>query len=490
MSRKRFVTGLITGLAVAVPVALALRKLSAGSTTYTPAHPLDTSITTSDGAGRRRPRVVILGGGFAGLTAIRELANANVDITLIDRTNHHLFQPLLYQVALGQLAPTDITAPLRWLVHNQRNATVLLGEAIRIDVDRKVVVMAESAIATSDDRQHGNEVFYDYLILTTGARHSYFGHDEWEPLAPGLKTIDDALEVRRRFLTAFERAEEAADLAESNGYLNFAIIGGGPTGVELAGLLVEIGRQTMRPDFRHVDTSKTRVILLEGGPRLLASFPPELSNRAKRDLERFGVEVRLNTRVTRVEADAVYVGDERIPARTVFWAAGNQASPLAKSLGAPLDKVGRIRVEPNLSIPGHPEIFAAGDITVFEQDGSQVPGVAPAANQEGHTAAVNVKRSIMGQERVTFRYFDKGNLATIGRQSAIADFGFLRVAGPLAWWLWLFVHIMYLVGFRNRASVLFEWAYAYFTNQRGARLITHIEHVQEPKPKVAANTAQ
>jgi len=407
------------------------------------------------------PRVVIVGGGFGGLAAARTLARADVRLTLVDRTNHHIFQPLLYHVATATLAPSDITAPIRHLVRRQRNTEVLMAEATRVDVDRRIVHL---------DRAPW-ELAYEHLILAAGARHSYFGHDEWEAIAPGLKSVDDALEIRRRFLGAFERAEAVDDPAERAALLTFVIIGGGPTGVELAGLIPDVARG-FRRDYRRIDTRDARVVLLEGGPRLLAAFPESISARARRDLEALGVEVRTGAVVTRVDESGAYVGDEHIASRTVLWAAGNAASPIARSLGVPLDRAGRVKVESDLSIPGHPEIFVVGDLAaVTMASGELVPGVAPAANQMGRTAAINVKRAIARAPRRTFRYRDKGNLATIGRYRAVADFGRVRLTGVIAWWFWLFVHIMYLVGFRNRASVLVQWAYAYFTYQRGVRLI-------------------
>lgn len=420
-----------------------------------------------------RPRVVIIGAGFAGLYAARALRTAVVDVTVLDRTNHHLFQPLLYQVATAVLPPTDITSPIRWLLRHQRNATVFMAEVHRIDVGRRVVIAGDDA----------REIAYDFLILATGARHSYFGHDEWEALAPGLKSIQDAREIRRRFLTAFEEAEKSDDPAVRDAYLTFVIVGGGPTGVELAGILPEIAKHGLVRDFRRIDTRRTTVILLEGGPRVLPSFPDELSAEARRELEELGVVVRTNALVTRIEPDAVYVGDERIDARTVLWAAGNVASPLAKTLGAPLDRAGRVIVEPDLSIPGHPEVFVTGDLAASPQaDGTLVPGVAPAAMQEGRAAARNIRRTIAGEAREAFRYRNKGNLATIGRNKAVADFGRFTAHGFPAWLLWLFVHILYLAGFRNRLSVLMEWAYAFFTYQRGSRLITNPEIVEHPDP--------
>jgi len=411
--------------------------------------------------GRRLPRVVILGGGFGGLTAARTLKSVPVEVTLIDRTNHHLFQPLLYQVATAMLAPTDITAPIRWILRNQRNARVIMAEATSVDIARRVVLL--------DD---GGEVSYDFLIVATGCRHAYFGHDEWEADAPGLKSIADALDMRRRFLLAFEEAEKSEDDAERSAWQTFVVVGGGPTGVELAGMLPEIARGALKNDFRRIDTRQTRVILLEGGPAILVAFSSELSLRAARDLADLGVEIRTDALVTRIERDAVFIGSERIPARTVFWAAGNVSSPLGKSLDAPLDPAGRVQVAPDLSVPNHPEIFVVGDLAAVLQNGKLVPGVAPAANQEGKAAAKNIARTLEGKPRRNFRYLNKGNLATIGRSRAIAELGRVQFAGRLAWWMWLVIHIMYLVGFRNRLSVLLQWAYAYSTFQRGARLIT------------------
>lgn len=409
------------------------------------------------------PRVVIVGGGFAGLSAAKALAAAPVEVTLLDRTNHHTFQPLLYEVATAVLAPSEIASPIRWLLRRQPNVTVLLAAVDRVDVVRRVVIADGGAM----------EMPYDYLILATGTRHAYFSHPEWEALAPGLKSLEDAREMRRRFLLAFEEAEKSADAPEREAWLTFVIVGGGPTGVELAGVLPEVARRGIARDFRRIDTRRTRVILLEAGPRVLPSFAEWISERARRDLTDLGVEVRTGALVTRIEPDAVYVGDEHIACRTVFWAAGNAASPLAKSLGAPLDRVGRVMVEPDLSVPEHPEIFVAGDLAaVTKADGALVPGVAPAANQEGRAAAQNVLRTLRGEPRQPFRYRDKGNLATIGRHRAVAQFGKVGVSGYLAWWLWLIVHILYLAGFRNRLMVAVEWGYAYVTYHRGARVIT------------------
>ena len=418
------------------------------------------------------PPVVIIGGGFGGMHAARALKRAPVEVTLIDRTNHHLFQPLLYQVATATLPAPSITAPIRWLLRKQRNAEVLMAEVKEVDVQRRVV-------RVDDERR---EISYDYLVVAGGSRHAYFGHPEWETYAPGLKSIDDALEIRNRVLGAFERAEKSTDPRERTAELTFVIVGGGPTGVELAGMLPMIARHSLRNEFRHIDTQTARIILVEGGPRVLPTFPERLAARAQRDLEELGVEVRTGTLVTRVEPGAVQMGDERIETCTVLWAAGNAASGLGKFLGVETDKVGRVQVEQDLSVPGHPEVFVVGDLAAVTSDGKPVPGVAPAAMQEGATAGKNIVRDLRHQPRRAFRYRNKGNLATIGRQRAIADFGRLRLEGPLAWWFWLFVHILYLAGFRNRAAVLMEWAYAFFTYQRGSRLITAPHQPRNPAP--------
>jgi len=412
-----------------------------------------------------RPHVVIIGGGFGGLTAARTLRRAPVDVTLIDRNNHHTFQPLLYQVATATLNPSDITAPIRHVLRSQRNATVLLAEVERIDVRQRTLTIDEG-----DGRARG--ITYDYLVVAAGARHAYFGHDAWEADAPGLKTIDDALEIRRRFLLAFERAELTDDADERAAYMTIVVVGGGATGVELAGLIPDVLRGVRR-DFRRIDPSRARIILVEGGPRLLSTFPEEISNRALADLRELGVDVRLDSVVTRIDANRACIGDDCIATRNVFWAAGNAASPLGRFLDAPLDRAGRVQVNADLSVPGYAEVFVVGDLaTLTDVRGVRVPWVAPSANQEGKRAAENIRLLIAGKETVKFRYFNKGDLATIGRYRAVADFGSFRVVGWLAWWFWLFVHIMYLVGFRNRVSVLIQWAYSYFTYQRGVRLIT------------------
>jgi len=408
---------------------------------------------------------VIIGGGFGGLTAARTLRRAPVDVTLIDRNNHHTFQPLLYQVATATLNPSDITAPIRHVLRRQRNATVLLAEVERIDVRQRTLTIDEGDGRTRD-------ITYDYLVVAAGARHAYFGHDAWEADAPGLKTIDDALEIRRRFLLAFERAELTDDADERAAYMTIVVVGGGATGVELAGLIPDVLRGVRR-DFRRIDPSRARIILVEGGPRLLSTFPEEISNRALADLRELGVDVRLDSVVTRIDANRACIGDDCIATRNVFWAAGNAASPLGRFLDAPLDRAGRVQVNADLSVPGYAEVFVVGDLaTLTDVRGVRVPWVAPSANQEGKRAAENIRLLIAGKETVKFRYFNKGDLATIGRYRAVADFGSFRVVGWLAWWFWLFVHIMYLVGFRNRVSVLIQWAYSYFTYQRGVRLIT------------------
>jgi NADH dehydrogenase len=412
--------------------------------------------------------VVIIGGGFGGLNAARGLAKLDAEIVLIDRTNHHLFQPLLYQVATTALAPSDITAPIRWVLRAQKNVTTLLGTVERIDRrSRCVRVLGEP-----------DPIPYDYLVIATGTRHAYFGRPEWEKWAPGLKSVEDARRIRKRLLLAFERAEWEEEAAARDALLTFVIVGGGPTGVELAGVLPEMCRVAFRPDFRRIDTSRVRVVLVEGGPRILPSFPPSLSDHARRDLEKLGVDVRTDTMVTAIDEDGVSVGDERIRSQSVFWAAGNAASPLARTLEAPLDKVGRVLVEPDLSVPGDPRVFVIGDVAAVKQtDGTWVPGVAPAANQMGTHAARNIRALVEGKPLRSFRYLNKGDLATIGRHKAVASFGGgkLRVAGYPAWFLWLFVHIMYLVGFRNRISVMLQWAYNYIFFERGVRLITETE---------------
>ena len=408
-----------------------------------------------------KPRVIIIGGGFGGLYAARALKRDDVELLVLDRTNHHLFQPLLYQVATATLAATDITAPIRWLLRKQHNATVLMTEVVEVDVERRVVIAVNE-----------REFPYDYLIVAAGARHAYFAHPEWEPVAPGLKSIADAIELRRRILTAFERAELTDDADERSTWLNFVVVGGGPTGVELAGMLPTIAKDALARDFRRIATRTARVTLLEGGSRILPSYPPALSEHARLDLSALGVDVRLGALVTGIEPGIVRVGEtDTIQAHTVIWAAGNAASPLGASVGG-TDRMGRVLVEPDLSVAGHSEVFVIGDMASISIGGKQVPGVAPAAMQMGQHAAQGIRRSLEQRERTPFLYRNKGDLATIGRHRAIADFGRLQVTGGLAWWFWLFLHIMYLAGFRNRLSVLLEWGYSYFTFERGTRLIT------------------
>lgn len=408
-----------------------------------------------------RPHVLIVGGGFGGLWAARALAGAAVRITLLDRGNHHLFQPLLYQVATAGLSSPDIAAPLRHILRKQKNVTVLMGEAIAVDSAQKIVRLAD-----------GDTLGYDFLLLASGATHAYFGHDDWAAHAPGLKTLDDALLIRRRILSAFERAEASDDEAERKALLTFAIVGGGPTGVELAGTLGEIARHTLKREFRRIDPRHARVLLLEAGPRVLSSFPESLSEKARLQLERLGVEVRTGSAVTHIDAGSVTLGDERIATHTVLWAAGVAASPLARSLDVPLDRAGRVPVEPDLSVPGQAQIFVAGDLaTLQQQNGKPVPGVAPAAKQMGNYVAAAIQARIAGRPTKPFRYQDWGNLATIGRRAAIVDLGKLRFSGFLAWSFWLVAHIFFLIGFRNRLVVLLDWAVAYWTHQRNARII-------------------
>ena len=406
------------------------------------------------------PRVIIVGGGFGGLDAARALANGPVQVTLLDRKNHHVFQPLLYQVATAALSPGDIASPIRWILRHQQNVEVLLADVRRIDPAAKTVIT------------DGETFPYDFLIVATGATHAYFGHDEWAARAPGLKTLDDALEMRRRVLLAFEAAERERDPAAQQRLLTFVIVGGGPTGVELAGALAEIARQTLRDDFRHIHPESARILLLEGGPHVLGTFPDTLRIAARAALEKLGVDVRTGTAVTAIDEDGVTAGGQRIAAQTILWAAGVAASPLAASLGVPLDRSGRVAAEPTLTVPGHPEIFVAGDICAFMQDGKQLPGVAQVAKQEGAHAARNVLHAIRGEPLEPFRYRDFGNVATIGRGAAVVDIGPVRASGWLAWVFWLFLHIFWLIGFRNRIAVLGEWAWSYVTFQRRIRLIT------------------
>ena len=411
---------------------------------------------------RQKPRVVIVGAGFGGLEAAKKLACKDVHVTVIDRTNHHLFQPLLYQVATAALSPADIAAPIRAVLSKCKNMEVILAEVRSVDVDAKKVKMSD-----------GTELDYDFLVLATGARHSYFGHDEWEKLAPGLKSLEDAIEVRRRLLMAFEYAERITDEAARRAAMTFVIIGGGPTGVEMAGAIAEIARHTLAKDFCHIDPSEARVILVEGDPRLLAAFPEDLSASALKQLVDLGVEVRTGARATDLTETGVQVGDEFIPCRVKIWAAGNNASFVGKTLGVPIDRVGRVMVNDDLTIPGHPEVQVIGDLANFShQTGQPLPGVSPVAMQQGRLAARNILAMIDGHKPQRFYYWDKGNMATIGRHKAVADLKLVHLSGLPAWLAWLFVHLIFLVGFRNRLLVLFQWAWAYLTFNAGARLIT------------------
>jgi NADH dehydrogenase len=407
-----------------------------------------------------RPRVVIIGGGFGGLSAARALRRAPVDVRLIDRRNHHVFQPLLYQVATAGLSPGDIASPIRWILRKHRNLHVWLAEVQAIDPVRRVVRLVDG------------EVPYDYLIVAAGATHAYFGHDEWRAHAPGLKTLEDALDMRRRVLLAFEQAEREPDKQVQRRLLTFVVIGGGPTGVELAGSLAEISRHALANDFRAIDPESARIILIEGGPALLPSYPADLSQFARKALERLGVAVWTGSVVTDVSAGRVRVGEETIEAGTVLWAAGVSASPLGATLGAPVDRTGRVLVRDDLTVPGHPEISVVGDLAAFPAAGGWLPGVAQVAMQQAAHAAANVERQVAGQPTRPFVYRDLGNLATIGRNSAVADFPRFHMKGWHAWLFWLFVHIFNLIGFRNRLSVMTQWAYSYMTYQRSVRLIT------------------
>ena len=415
---------------------------------------------------------MVVGGGFAGLWATRALAHAPVRVTLVDRGNHHLFQPLLYQVATAGLSSPDIAAPLRHILRGQQNATVLMGDVVAIDAAGKTLRFAG-----------GETLGYDTLLLASGSTHAYFGHDDWAVDAPGLKTLDDALEIRRRILTAFERAEAETDPAARAAWLTFAVVGGGPTGVELAGTLAEIARHTLRGEFRRIDPAGARILLLEAGPRVLSTFPESLSHKARASLQRLGVEVRTGVAVTSIDANGVVLGDnEPIAARTVLWAAGVAASPLARSFEVPLDRVGRVIVAPDLSVPGHPEIFVAGDLaTVRDENDKPVPGVAPAAKQMGRHVARAIRARLAGKPAPAFRYRDYGNLATIGRRAGVVDLGRLRLSGAPAWWFWLAAHIFFLIGFRNRLVVLIDWAWAYWSYRRNARIIVGRDDDAQPR---------
>ena len=415
--------------------------------------------TAVDGKGSR-PRIVIVGAGFGGLTAAKRLAQVDAQVTIVDQHNYHLFQPLLYQVATAALSPANIAAPIRGILRDQANATVLLGKVTGVDLDRRDVLIG------------ARRVPYNQLIVATGARHAYFGHDEWEAVAPGLKTIEDATAMRRRVLLAFERAEDATDEAERRRLLTFVIIGGGPTGVELAGSLVELARAALARDFRRIDPATARIVLVEAGPRVLPSFPPALSIIAARSLARLGVELRLGQPVTRCDADGAVLGDERIESRTLIWAAGVAASGAARWLGATCDRNRRVLVNPDLTLPGHPEVFLIGDTARLEGRADPLPGVATVAKQQGaYVARVIASRLAGTAEPGPFRYRDVGSLAIIGRREAIADFGRVHLSGRLGWLVWSVAHIYFLIGFRSRLVVALEWLWSYLTYERGARLI-------------------
>lgn len=418
------------------------------------------------------PHIVIIGAGFGGLTAAQALKKAPVQITVIDRTNHHLFQPLLYQVAMAGLSPADIAAPIRSILSNQKNALVILAEATGVDFANREVVFGERRLA------------YDYLLLATGGRTSYFGHDEWEQFAPGLKDLDDAVEIRRRVLLAFEAAEKESDPQRRRELLTFVVVGGGPTGVELAGSIAELARFVLARDFRTIDPEAAEILLLEGGDKILASFTPDLSESALSQLTALGVKVRTGAHVTNIDETGVRLGDEKINAATVIWGAGVRATALTASLGVETDRAGRVVVARDLSLPNHREVFAIGDMTLFHQDGKPLPGVSPVAMQMGECVARNIRHDLSGQPREEFHYTDKGSMATIGRKAAIAHVGKLKLSGFPAWLLWLALHIWFLIGFRNRFAVMFNWAWSYFTYQRGARLITGRRLSLRPRKKI------
>ncbi|MBS1241181.1 MAG: FAD-dependent pyridine nucleotide-disulfide oxidoreductase [Gemmatimonadetes bacterium] len=420
-----------------------------------------------------RPHVVIVGGGFAGLQAAKGLSRLPVQVTVVDRTNHHLFQPLLYQVAMAALNPADIAQPIRSILRQGRNTEVLLAEAARVDAGTRQLHLTDGAVLE-----------YDYLILAPGVRHSYFGKPAWEQLAPGLKTVEDALEIRRRVLLAFERAERATTPEERHRLLTFVVVGGGPTGVEVAGALAEIKRYALTRDFRHIDPRDATVVLLEGGPRLLPSYPGNLSQKAKETLRELGVDVRIDSMVTGMEEGAVASVGWRIPTDTVVWAAGSVGNPLLATVGAPLDRIGRVVVDPDCAVPGHPEILVLGDGAAYTHDPrfETLPGIAPVAIQQGRYVAEAIRADLAGRARRPFRYVDKGQLAVIGRGRAVADIGPIRTSGFLAWLTWVFIHIFYLIGFANRVVVLIQWAISYVTFKRGARLITRSWRPAGPPP--------
>ena len=408
---------------------------------------------------RMKKKIVIIGGGFGGLTAAKTLKNANVDITLIDKTNHHLFQPLLYQVATAALSPGDIAAPIRGVLHKQKNVTVIMGEVTKIDVEAKKVCV------------NNDQFEYDYLIVAVGSRHSYFGKNEWETFAPGLKTLNDAITIRDKILLSFEKAEISRDENEIKKYTTFVVVGGGPTGVEIAGAIAEISKRTLRKEFRHIDPAKTKIILVEAQDRILSIYDPGLSEKAKLSLEKLGVEVRLNTKVENINETGVKLNSGFIETPNIIWAAGNEIPTLIKSLNTELDRAGRVIVEKDCSIKNHPDVFVIGDAALMLHDNKLLPGVAPVAIQQGKYLAKIISRNIPQSERKPFKYFDKGNLATIGRAKAIMQIGRIKVSGFIAWFAWVFIHILYLIGFRNRYKVLAEWMWYYITYRHGIRLI-------------------
>jgi len=421
------------------------------------------------------PHVVIIGAGFGGLTCAQALKRARVKITIIDRANHHLFQPLLYQVAMAGLSPADIAQPIRSILRKQKNVKVLLDEATDVDFNNQTVELRDSKLK------------YDYLVLATGGRTSYFGNDEWETFAPGLKDLDDAVEIRRRVLLAFEAAEKETDPERRRALMTFVVVGGGPTGVELAGAIAELSHFVLARDFRSIFPEEAEILLLEGGPKILPSFAPDLSKSAHRQLTELGVRVQTGAQVTHIDEYGVNLGDERIRAATVIWAAGVSATALTERLGAPLDRAGRVLVNHDLTVPGHHNVFAIGDMTYLEQDGKPLPGVSPVAMQMGRRVAGNIRNDLAGKPYEEFRYFDKGSMATIGRKAAIAEIGKLHLSGFIAWMAWLTVHIFFLIGFRNRFAVLFNWAWSYFTYQRGARLITGRRLSLMPRKAIVEN---
>ncbi|MDE3046224.1 MAG: NAD(P)/FAD-dependent oxidoreductase [Verrucomicrobiota bacterium] len=406
-------------------------------------------------------KVAIVGGGFAGLNAAKTLGNTKFDVWLIDKTNHHLFQPLLYQVASAALSPADIAVPIREILSRYENITVLMGHVVRIEKDIKEIVM-----------QNGDRIGYEYLIIAVGANHAYFGHDEWETYAPGLKTLVDALKIRERILLSFEKAERCDSISEAKKYLNFVIIGGGPTGVEMAGAIAEIAYETMLKNFRRIDTTKTKIYLIEGSPHILPVYPESLSQKARDYLEHFGVIVITGKRVTNVTKEGVNIENLFIPSENILWAAGNQASPLLQTIGVPLDRQGRVVVDTDLSIPDHPEVFVLGDAAcAMDKNGKPLPALAPVAVQQGRYIAHILRKRLLKSQRPPFRYFDKGTMATIGKTKAIGMFGRFQFYGLFAWLAWCFVHIVYLIGYRNRFVVLTRWLFSYFSSERGARLI-------------------